>query len=138
MSGSDVDRRTSYGSTARSTTHHEVGAIDERSEDGSHYDQSDVEDDDPTTTITNIDAVAPSEITASELSTATGDMPLPTESEVDRAVEAVKQEMAKEAVYAPPSDSGVGTDLATAEISNESEVDADYFRRAAEEESVVG
>lgn len=138
MSGSDVDRRTSYGSTARSTTHHEVDAIDERSEDGSHYDQSDVEDDEPTTTITNIDAVAPSGITASELSTATGDMPLPTESEVDRAVEAVKQEMAKEAVYAPPSDSGVGTDLATAEINNESEVDADYFRRAAEEESVVG
>ena len=139
MSGSDVDRRTSYGSNARSAaTHDEAGTIDERSDDGSHYEQSDAEDDDPTTTIAIANAAAPSEITASELSTTTSDMPLPTESEVDRAVEAVKHEMAKEAIYAPPSDSGVGTDLPTAEFGNESEVDADYFRRAAEEESVVG
>lgn len=158
MSGSDVDRRTSYGSTALTNAHHDSETIDERSEDGSHYEQSEAEDDEPTTTITNADITAASEVngseviasdvtasdvtasdvTASEVSTATGDMPMPTESEVDRAVEAVKEEMAKEASYAPPSDSGLGSDLPTATFGNESEVDADYFRRAAEEESVVG
>lgn len=140
MSGSDIDRRTSYGSVARSATHQDNEVIDERSEDESHYEQSDVEDDEPTATISGTDLVVPSEITASEVSTATAgeDMPMPTESEVDRAVEAVKEEMAKEGMYAPPSDSGIGTDVPTAALGNESEADADYFRRAAEEESVVG
>lgn len=140
MSGSDIDRRTSYGSHAPSGTHQDDETIDERSDDDSRYEHSDAEDDEPTTTIANTDIVAPSEITASEVST----MPMPTESEVDRAVEAVKEEMSKEAMYAPPSDSGVGTDLPTAALGNEvalhneNGADADYFRRAAEEESVVG
>ncbi|KAF2445801.1 hypothetical protein P171DRAFT_273437 [Karstenula rhodostoma CBS 690.94] len=167
MSGSDIDRRTSYGSHtpsgthqddemidersddgshAPSGTHQDDETIEERSDDGSHYENSDAEDDEPTTTIANTEIDAPSEITASEVSTATAgdDMPMPTESEVDRAVEAVKEEMAKEAMYAPPSDSGVGTDLPTAALANgvvlhnEGGEDADYFRRAAEEESVVG
>ncbi|KAF1973323.1 hypothetical protein BU23DRAFT_554313 [Bimuria novae-zelandiae CBS 107.79] len=142
MTGSDVDRRTSFGSTARSTAHQDAETIEEGSENGSHYEHSDVEDDEPTTTIANTELVAPSEFTASEVSAATDDMAMPTESEVDRAVEAVKEEMTKEAMFAPPSDSGVGTDLPTAALGvvlgNESETDADYFRRAAEADSVVG
>lgn len=141
MSGSDIDRRTSYGSTARSIAQHDTETIDERSDEGSHDGHSDVEDGEPTTTIACTDVPAPSEVTASEVSTTTNgdnDIPMPTESEVDRAVEAVKEEMAKEGMYAPPSDSGVGTDLPTAAFGNESEADADYFRRAAEDESVVG
>ncbi|OAG03616.1 uncharacterized protein CC84DRAFT_1095072 [Paraphaeosphaeria sporulosa] len=146
MSGSDIDRRTSYGSHAPSGTHRDDQSIDDRSDDGSRDEQSDAEDDEPTTTIAKTEIAAPSEITASEVSTATAgsELSMPTESEVDRAVEAVKEEMAKEAMYAPPSDSGVGTDLPTAALDNqvalrnESGADADYFRRAAEEESVVG
>ncbi|KAL1593904.1 hypothetical protein SLS60_010637 [Paraconiothyrium brasiliense] len=143
MSGSDVDRRTSYGSHAPSATHQDNETIDERSEEGSHYEESehsDAEDDEPTAVIAALDVAAPSEITASDVSTTTAgdDTHMPTESEVDRAVEAVKEEMTKEAMWAPPSDSGVGTDLPTAALGNESEADADYFRRAAEEESVVG
>lgn len=138
MSGSDVDRRTSYGSTARSATHNDAEAVDEHSEDGSEDEVSDVEDDEPTATIVDTEAGAPSQVTTSEVSTTTDDVTMPTDSEVNRAVEAVKEEMAKEVMYALPSDSGVGTDLATAALGNESEADADYFRRAAEEESIVG
>jgi chromosome segregation ATPase len=132
MTGSDIDRRTSYGSNAHSTRQGGPETIDERSEDErSDYSHSDAEegaeeDDEPTTTIT------PSAVTGSELSL------LPTESEVNRAVEQVKQEM-KHEIYAAPTDSALGSDLPTAAFGNESEIDADYFRRAAEEEaSTVG
>jgi hypothetical protein len=135
MTGSDIDRRTSYGSNAHSTQHGDTETIDERSEDErsdySHSDAEDEEDDEPTTTL------APSAITGSELSEGSEVTPMPTESEVHRAVEEVKEEMKHE--YHLPSDSGVGTDLPTAAFGNESEADADYFRRAAEEEaSTVG
>jgi hypothetical protein len=135
MTGSDIDRRTSYGSNAHSTQHDGTETIDERSEDErSEYSYSGAEedeDDDPTTTL------APSAITGSELSEGSEVTPMPTESEVHRAVEEVKEEMKHE--YHLPSDSGVGTDLPTAAFGNESEVDADYFRRAAEEAaSTVG
>ncbi|KAF2877938.1 hypothetical protein BDV95DRAFT_556364 [Massariosphaeria phaeospora] len=139
MTGSDIDRRTSYGSTAHSA----IGAqtIDEGSEEGSHSEHSDAEDDEPTATLTT--TAAPSDITASEVTasdvSASSAAPLPTDSEVNAAVEAVKDEMKKGMrLYAPPSDSGVGTDLATAPFGNDSELDADYFRRAAEDESTVG
>lgn len=134
MTGSDIDRRTSYGSTARSVLQG-AETIDEGSEaDDSHSDHSGAEDDDPTTTIHD---TAPSEVTASEVSTATDNMDMPTESEVNAAVQAVKDDLKNGMqLYAPPSDSGVGTDLATAQFGEESE--ADYFRRAAEEESTVG
>lgn len=150
MTGSDVDRRTSYGSHAPSGTHQDDESVDESidecSEDGSRDEQSEAEDDELTTTIANTDVAAPSEITASEVSTAIdgSEISMPTESAVDRAVEAVREEMEKEGMYALPSDSGVGTDLPTAALENqvalqnESGADADYFRRAAEEESVVG
>lgn len=125
MTGSDIDhdRRTSYGSrSARS-----VGAGEEEIDEDSEH--SDLEDDEPTATIN-----------ASEVSAITegSEVALPTHSEIDRAVEAVKAEMKH--TYSPPSDSGVGTDLATAAFGNESvtEGDADYFRRAIEEESTVG
>jgi hypothetical protein len=128
MTGSDIDRRTSYGAqSARSAAHGEE-PIEEASE---HSDGE--EDNEPTATLNQPN------INASEISTTTADddVELPTQSEIIRAVDAVKEEMKEN--YAPPSDSGVGTDLATAALGNESEIDADYFRRAAEEEaSTVG
>jgi hypothetical protein len=131
MTGSDIDhdRRTSYGAqSARSAARGEE-PIDE---EGSVYSENE-EDDEPTATIN------PSDVTGSEISTATTeeDVELPTQSEIVRAVDAVRAEMKEN--YAPPSDSGVGTDLPTADIGNDSLVDADYFRRQAEEEaSTVG
>ncbi|OAL51800.1 hypothetical protein IQ07DRAFT_506972 [Pyrenochaeta sp. DS3sAY3a] len=129
MTGSDIDhdRRTSYGSrSARSIAHDGGDIIDEDSEHSSEED-SEHEDDERTATIN------PSQVSAvSEGSLVL----LPTHSEINRAVEAVKAEMKDN--FAAPSDSGVGTDLATAALGNGSEVDADYFRRAAEEESTVG
>ncbi|KAF2647850.1 hypothetical protein K491DRAFT_784462 [Lophiostoma macrostomum CBS 122681] len=149
MTGSDIDRRTSYGSTAARSTLAGGETIDEGSEDeASHHSEAEDDDGEPTTTVpppalTPSDPntepapseLAPSEVTASEVSTA-----LPTQSEVDAAVEAVKDELKNDMrIYGPPSDSGVGTDLPTALIGNESEADADYFRRQAEEEaSLVG
>ncbi|KAF2676546.1 hypothetical protein K458DRAFT_437208 [Lentithecium fluviatile CBS 122367] len=136
MTGSDIDRRTSYGSNAHSTAHGGTETIDERSEDERSaypHSEADDEDDEPTTTIAPSEITA-SEVTASEVSEAP---PMPTDSEVQRAVEEVKQEM-KHEMYVAPSDSGVGTDLPTAAFGNESEADADYFRRAVEEESTVG
>jgi hypothetical protein len=126
MTGSDIDRRTSYASTGAPGE----DANDEHSENEDSDAESGAEDDEPTATIN---------VNPSEMSTATADTDviLPTHSEIGRAVEAVKKEMAGE--YDAPSDSGVGTDLPTAAFGNESEVDADYFRRAAEEEaSTVG
>jgi hypothetical protein len=126
MTGSDIDRRTSYASTGA----HGEEANDEDSESEGSDAESGAEDDEPTATIN---------VNPSEMSTATADTDviLPTHSEIGRAVEAVKNEMKGE--YDAPSDSGVGTDLPTAAFENESAVDADYFRRAAEEEaSTVG
>lgn len=122
MTGSDIDhdRRTSYGSRSAHSVVHGEEAVDEDSE------HSDAEDNEPTATLN------PSEISTA---TATSDVLLPTHSEINRAVEAVKAEM--KGNFAQPSDSGVGTDLPTAAFGNESEADADYFRRAAEEESIV-
>lgn len=127
MTGSDIDhdRRTSYGSrSARSAAHGEED-IDEDSEHSDH------EDDETTATLNPSEMTANTEGEGSEIA-------LPTHSEIDRAVEAVKHEL--NGNYAPPSDSGVGTDLQTAAFGDESSslVDADYFRRQAEEESTVG
>lgn len=123
MTGSDIDhdRRTSYGSRS---AHSAAPGEEDIDEDSEH---SEPEDGEPTATIN-----------PSEMSTATADSDviLPTHSEIDRAVESVKAEMKHS--FAPPSDSGVGTDLPTAAFGNESEADADYFRRAAEDESIVG
>ncbi|KAH9869773.1 hypothetical protein IAQ61_006986 [Plenodomus lingam] len=124
MTGSDIDhdRRTSYGSrSARSAPHGED--IDEDSE------HSDPEEEEQTATLNPSEMTATTEGEGSEVS-------LPTHSEIDRAVEAVKHEL--KGNYAPPSDSGVGTDLQTATFGDESSlVDTDYFRRQAEEESTV-
>ncbi|XP_014556582.1 hypothetical protein COCVIDRAFT_99499 [Bipolaris victoriae FI3] len=138
MTGSDIDqdRRTSYGARSTHSTARGQEPINEDPEgsegsEGSHY--SDEEDNEPTATLD------PSEVNSSVITTATADseVDLPTQSEIVRAVDAVKAEMKEN--YAPPSDSGVGTDLATAALENEPEHDADYFRRAAEEEaSVIG
>jgi hypothetical protein len=131
MTGSDIDhdRRTSYGAQSTRSAARGEEPIDE---EGSVY-SDDEEDDEPTATIN------PSDITGSEISTATTehDVELPTQSEIVRAVDAVRAEM--KGNYSPPSDSGVGTDLPTADLGDQSLVDADYFRRQAEEEaSTVG
>ncbi|KAF2746870.1 hypothetical protein M011DRAFT_526605 [Sporormia fimetaria CBS 119925] len=153
MTGSDMDRRTSYGSTAaQSTLLHDPSAIDEASEtEGEESEHSETEeaahseagDNDQTMTIASVPTtpsdvaaseITGSEITASEVSTSL----LPTQSEIDAAVQAVKGEMKNNmGIYAAPSDSGLGTDLASAHV--EQDGNADYFRRAAEEEgSLVG
>jgi hypothetical protein len=125
MTGSDIDRRTSYASTGA----HGEEDIDEDSEE--HSDAEAGADEEETATIN----VNPSEMSSA---TADTDVVLPTHSEIGRAVEAVKKDMMAEG-YAAPSDSGVGTDLPTAAFENQSEIDADYFRRQAEEEaSTVG
>jgi tetrahydromethanopterin S-methyltransferase subunit G len=140
FTNSEADRRTSYGSSRRSTAYAEN--IDEHDEDDrSISDHSDLEDDDPTATALSLTTRAPSAIEGSEVSTATTSDILPdhTESEINRAVEEVVAEEMEKARFAAPSDSGVGTDLPTAAFGNESAMDADYFRRAAEEEgSTVG
>jgi DNA repair exonuclease SbcCD ATPase subunit len=128
MTGSDIDndRRTSYGGQSARSAAPPQEVIDE---EGSVYS----EDDEPTL------EVKPLDVNPSEISTATADseVELPTQSEINLAVEAVKQDLKEN--FAPPSDSGVGTDLPTAALELEAEHDADYFRRAAEEEaSTVG
>lgn len=135
MTGSDIehDRRTSYGAQSAHSAVPGEQTVDEGSEYSEHSDNE--EESEPTATI-NPPEVDP---TASEISNATADseVELPTQSEIVRAVDAVREEMKEN--YAPPSDSGVGTDLPTAALGAESETDADYFRRAAEEEaSTVG
>ncbi|KAJ4349039.1 hypothetical protein N0V95_004917 [Ascochyta clinopodiicola] len=135
MSGSDLDRRTSYGSTvARSI------APAESAVDGASESESEEEEDDEQTT--KLDASEISGVTGSELSDVTAsevsEMPMPTESAIDRAVAAVAEEMKENPKDFAPSDSGLGTELPTADLSRGELVDADYFRRAAEEESVLG
>ncbi len=65
-------------------------------------------------------------------------MPMPTESAIDRAVAAVAEEMKENPKSFAPTDSGLGTEPPTAALDHDALVDADYFRRAAEEESVLG
>jgi hypothetical protein len=129
MTGSDIDRRTSFGSNARSTIHNE-------SIDGESIDDASDAGTEPTATI------AASEVTGSELtgvSAVTVDSELPTHSEIDRAVAAVRAELKDGGMVSiAPTDSGLGTDLPTADLEDSALVDADYFRRAAEEESTVG
>jgi len=122
MTGSDVDRRTSYASTG-------APGEEDMDEDSEEHSDAEAGADDETATIN---------VNPSEMSTATADTDgMPTHSEIGRAVEAVKKDLAAE--YGAPSDSGVGTDLPTAAFENQSEIDADYFRRQAEEEaSTVG
>jgi hypothetical protein len=98
MTGSEIsDRRTSYGSTRRSTLGPE--AIDEEGEEEE---------------ISEGEAEAEAGAEDETLMLTEGDTP-----EKDMVV------------YAPPSDSGLGSDIPTAAGMNGGEVD--YFRRAAEE-----
>ncbi|KAF2001309.1 hypothetical protein P154DRAFT_490145 [Amniculicola lignicola CBS 123094] len=131
MTGSDIDRRTSYGSTAaRSTLLGGADTIDEDSEsdDGSHYESG---EDAQTTTILPVET--PTEAAAEE------DIAKPEEQQECLEIVALREEDLVKPnlrIYAAPSDSGLGTDLATGAEGGMSE--ADYFRRAAEEESTVG
>ncbi|KAF1963760.1 hypothetical protein CC80DRAFT_487084 [Byssothecium circinans] len=140
FTNSEADRRTSYGSTARSAVNGGTETIIEDSEDD--MSGSEHSDNEATATIANTDVgtAAPSEVDGSEVTTVTeSDVPLHTESEINRAVEEVVAEELEKARFAPHSDSGVGSDLPTTALDNASAVDADYFRRAAEEEaSTVG
>ncbi|KAJ4992946.1 chromosome segregation atpase [Stagonosporopsis vannaccii] len=137
MTGSDIDRRTSYGSTiARSAVPTESaveGASESESEDEEHDDQTTKLDASVISGVTASDVTA-SDVTTSELS----ELPMPTESAIDRAVAAVAAEMKENPKNFTPTDSGLGTEPPTAALDNGTLVDADYFRRAAEEESVLG
>jgi hypothetical protein len=136
MTGSDVDRRTSYGSQATRSIAPAESAIDGASESES---ESEEEDDGQTA---KLDASEVSGITGSEVSDVTAsevsEMPMPSESAIDRAVAAVAEEMKENPKNFAPTDSGLGTEPPTAALDDGALVDADYFRRAAEEESVVG
>lgn len=142
MTGSDIDRRTSYGSTiARSAVPTESaveGASESESEDEELDDQTTRLDASVISGVTDSDVTASdmtaSDVTASEVS----DLPMPTESAIDRAVAAVAAEMKENPKNFTPTDSGLGTELPTAALDRGALVDADYFRRAAEEESVLG
>ncbi|KZM23856.1 uncharacterized protein EKO05_0001032 [Ascochyta rabiei] len=135
MSGSDLDRRTSYGSTIARPTAPAESAVDGASES-----ESEEEEDDEQTA--KLDASEISGVTGSELSDVTAsevsEMPMPTESAIDRAVAAVAEEMKENPENFAPTDSGLGTEPPTANLTHGELVDADYFRRAAEEESVLG
>ncbi|KAJ4338136.1 hypothetical protein N0V87_004111 [Didymella glomerata] len=138
MTGSDLDRRTSYGSQATRSVAPTESAIEGASESESESEEEE-EDDEGTekpdgSEISGVTGSELSDVTASEVS----DMTMPTESAIDRAVAAVAEEMKENPKNFTPTDSGLGTELPTAALDNGSLVDADYFRRAAEEESVMG
>ncbi|KAF9700852.1 hypothetical protein EKO04_001136 [Ascochyta lentis] len=136
MSGSDLDRRTSYGSTVARSAAPAESAVEGASESES---ESEEESDAQTA---RLDASEVSGVTGSEISDVTAsevsEMPMPTESAIDRAVAAVAEEMKEDPKSFAPTDSGLGTEPPTAGLANGELVDADYFRRAAEEESVLG
>jgi hypothetical protein len=137
MTGSDLDRRTSYGSTVARSVVPTESAIEGASESES---ESEEEEDDEGTA--KLDASEISGVTGSEVSDVTAsevsEIPMPTESAIDRAVAAVAEEMKENPKNFAPTDSGLGTEPPTADLEHGSLVDADYFRRAAEEESVMG
>ncbi|KAF2259464.1 hypothetical protein CC78DRAFT_537075 [Lojkania enalia] len=126
MTGSDVDRRTSYGSTARSTLLGGTETIDEGSED--EHSVADEEDH-------SAEILAPFEATSIEVHVTASD----DAAAVDvPKVTAIASEAGKHSdlkIYPAHSDSGVGSDLPTA-VEERSETDC--FRRAMEEESTVG
>ncbi|KAF2640078.1 hypothetical protein P280DRAFT_498874 [Massarina eburnea CBS 473.64] len=143
FTNSEADRRTSFGSNHRSAADGDTETINEHSEDDASDYSEHSDNDEPTTTVPIDDTAPPSEADGDEVSTlSAGDVPVHTDSEINRAVDEVVAEEIDKARFAP--DSGVGTDLGTAPIGNEGNaggelVDADYFRRAAEEEeSTVG
>lgn len=137
MTGSDLDRRTSYGSTVARSVVPTESAVEGASESES---ESEEEEDDEGTE--KVDASEISGVTGSEVSDVTAsevsEVPMPTESAIDRAVAAVAEEMKENPKNFAPTDSGLGTEPPTAAFDNGTLVDADYFRRAAEEESVMG
>ncbi|KAF2201288.1 hypothetical protein GQ43DRAFT_440723 [Delitschia confertaspora ATCC 74209] len=125
MSGSDVDRRTSYGSTARSM-YNGTETIDEGGDESQSGSESGSEDEDIDNTVTVHIPPSPSEVEAPGEGALVVAVPVEAEKKPDIHV----------VTLGLPSDSGVGTDLETAGLEHTS--NADYFRRAAEEESTVG
>lgn len=137
MTGSDIDRRTSYGSTVARSAVPTESAVEGASESESESDEEDIDEGTAklnASTMSGVTGSEVSDITASEVS----EMPMPTESAIDRAVAAVAAEMKENPKNFAPTDSGLGTEPPTATLESGSLVDADYFRRAAEEESVLG
>ncbi|KAJ4367960.1 hypothetical protein N0V86_009801 [Didymella sp. IMI 355093] len=141
MTGSDLDRRTSYGSTVARSVVPTESAIEGASESESES-ESEAEEEEDDEGTAKLDASEISGVTGSEVSDVTAsevsEIPMPTESAIDRAVAAVAEEMKENPKNFAPTDSGLGTELPTAALEHGSLVDADYFRRAAEEESVMG
>jgi hypothetical protein len=139
MTGSDLDRRTSYGSTVARSIAPAESAVAGASESES---ESESEEESETETA-KLDGSEVSGVTGSEMTGVTAsevsDLPEPTESAIDRAVAAVAQEMKENPKNFTPTDSGLGTEPPTADLEHHHAlVDADYFRRAAEEESMAG
>ncbi|KAF2835704.1 hypothetical protein M501DRAFT_941649 [Patellaria atrata CBS 101060] len=102
ITGTDIDRRTSYGSTIRSNLENTIDEESEGEDSGAEHEED----------VHSEHQGAEGDTTMIPLTAETGKM-----------------------VFAAPSDSALGSDLPTAIVGNESE--ADYFRRQAEEGSVV-
>lgn len=141
MTGSDVDRRTSYGSTVARSIAPTESAVEGASESESESESE--EEEESETETAKLDGSEVSGVTGSEMTDVTAsevsDLPEPTESAIDRAVAAVAQEMKENPKNFTPTDSGLGTEPPTADLErHHALVDADYFRRAAEEESMAG
>jgi len=148
MTGSETDRRTSFGSTVRSNL-----GIDSSIAEGSNEDSEEEEEND----VDEESMVSASEAGMHPGFTSTGAAPvdiqkaLQHEDGVDAEAGAERFEPSDEqlaieaaaagpdrknmAVFAMPSDSGLGSDLPTAAGMSGSE--ADYFRKSAEEESAL-
>ena len=141
MTGSDVDRRTSYGSTVARSIAPAESTVEGASESESGSEEESEEESETETA--KLDGSEVSGVTGSEMTGVTAsevsDLPEPTESAIDRAVAAVAQEMKENPKNFAPTDSGLGTEPPTADLElHHALVDADYFRRAAEEESMAG
>ncbi|EON65528.1 hypothetical protein W97_04766 [Coniosporium apollinis CBS 100218] len=108
LTGTESERRTSYGSTVRSTLGGTV--IDEEGEE--EGENTEVEQDQEEGDVGEADG--------------------PSAEEIREEIAAAKRGMV---LYAPPSDSGLGSDLPTGRLSGGQ---TDYFRRVAEEGSQVG
>ncbi|KAF2088447.1 hypothetical protein K490DRAFT_72869 [Saccharata proteae CBS 121410] len=118
LTGSEVDRRTSYGTT-------ELGNV--AGDEGEDAESESVSDADEQTEHASVEEAGEA---ARVDSLQEEDAVAGADASLDKG-DGEKGHV----VYAAPSDSGLGTDLPTAAMGHGS--DMDYFRRAAEEESQV-
>lgn len=137
MTGSDIDRRTSYGSTTRSTLGNETETIDEDAEDSrsesegeeSGSEEGEEESGDQTVMAIEAPPAPATEDHAPTVGDGAGDVGTATTGEEG------KGKAGDVVVWSAPSDSGLGTDLMSAGVVEPGQ--KDYFRRAVEEEGSV-